>query len=185
MIRSQSQKSQPGATYVPPRDRQTDRQLKVLIFRYLQTYRLRIINRSPAPSWSSSSSSISTLSLCGSFSSQPKQSCRIGVREGQAGWLSRIHPTDRPTHYRPHRCRLRSQICQRHHCKLCKTFLCTTFYIIFTIHAVQGTAAKSRTALRRRDRKTQKGGDSLRASTAKPNTQIDAQFGLLYILFDL
>ena len=29
------------------------------------------------------------------------QSCRIGVREGQGGWLSRIHPTDRPTHYRP------------------------------------------------------------------------------------
>ena len=77
----------------------TDKQTE--IFRYKQTYRLSIINRLSAPSWSSSSSSISTLSLCGSFSSQPKQSCRIGVREWQGGWLSRIHPTDRPTHYRP------------------------------------------------------------------------------------
>ena len=113
------------------------------------------------------------------------QSCRIGVREGQGGWLSRIHPTDRPTHYRPHRCRLRSHICQRPHCKLCKTLLCTTFCLIFTIHVVQCAVAKSRTALRRRDRKTQKVGDSLRASTAKPNTQNDVQFGLLFILFDL
>ena len=155
----------------------TDKQTE--IFCYKQTYRLSIINRLSAPSWSSSSSSISTLSLCGSFSSQPKV-VELGLGRGREdGYPESIPRIGRPT------IDLRSQICQTPHCKLCKTLLCTTFCLIFTIHVVQCAVAKSRTALRRRDRKTQKVGDSLRASTAKPNTQNDVQFGLLFILFDL